>query len=246
MKLDRYIDTFLDFIYPRNIYCILCNESIEKTEKYSLCQSCKEKINFIADRICEKCGKPLDDFYLSKECPDCIKTKHYFTKGFSCVEYNEHMKELVHKLKYKNHRYIAYHMAEMMISQLKKHDLNDIDYIVPVPLYKKKERKRGFNQSELLSKYIGKVMNWKVEKNNLIKIKDTKSQNQLNKDERKNNLENAFFVQAKEDFVDKNILLVDDVYTTGSTIDACSKEIRKAKPKEIYSISFATGKNINF
>ncbi|MCT4605026.1 MAG: ComF family protein [Marinisporobacter sp.] len=244
MKLDAYIDAFLDFVYPRNIYCLLCNESIQKTEKYSLCKSCREKVNFIGDNTCEKCGKPLGDFYISKACPDCIKAKHYFTKGFSCVEYNDPMKELVHKLKYKNQRYVAYHMAEMMIDKLKKQKIDAVDYIIPVPMYKKKEKRRGFNQAYLLSKYIGKAMDWKVEKNNLIKIKDTTPQNQLTKDERKDNLKNVFIIQVKEQFQDQNILLVDDVYTTGNTTDACSKEIKKSSPKSIWVISFATGKNI--
>ncbi|QXM05161.1 ComF family protein [Crassaminicella indica] len=244
MNLGAYIDTFLDLIYPRNIYCILCNESIKKTEKYSLCSSCIQKIKFIEGRACEKCGKPLEDFYFLQECPDCIKTKHFFTKGFSCVEYNEHMKELVYKLKYKNQRYIAYHMAEIMVDKLKKQKLSNIDYIVPVPLYKKKEKNRGFNQADLLSKYIGKAMDWKVSRKNLIKIKDTKAQNQLTRNERKNNLKDAFSVRLLEQFTDKNILLVDDVYTTGSTVDACCREIVKARPKKIYVISFATGKNI--
>ncbi|TCO76474.1 ComF family protein [Marinisporobacter balticus] len=243
-RFSLYIDTVLNFIYPRNIYCILCGKSIEKTEKYSLCNACREKIKFIDDHSCEKCGKPLAELYFQSKCPDCIKTNHAYTKGFSCVEYDDYTKKLVHKLKYKNDRYLSYHMAEMMIEKLQKQGVEDIDLIIPTPLHKKKERKRGFNQAYLLAKYIGKAMNLKVDRKSLIKAKETQSQNQLSKDERKNNLKDAFYVVSKDAFKDKKILIIDDVYTTGSTMNACSEEILKAKPRGIFIMSFATGKNI--
>lgn len=243
-RFSLYIDAILNFIYPRNIYCILCGEAIEKTQSYSLCTSCREKIKFIDNNTCQKCGKPLDETYLPSQCPDCIKTNHYYTKGFSCVEYDEHIKGIVHKLKYKNGRYLAYHMAEMMIDKLQKQGLEDIDLIVPTPLHKRRKRERGFNQAYLLAKYIGKGMDWNVDRKNLIKIEETQSQNQLSRDERKNNLKDVFYAVSKDVFKDKKILIIDDVYTTGSTMDACSKEILKAKPRDIFVISFATGKNI--
>lgn len=243
-RFSLYVDTILNFIYPRNIYCIVCGDAIEKTQPYSICTSCIKKIRFIDSKACEKCGKPLDNTYLPSQCPDCKSTHHYYTKGFSCVEYNENIKEIVHKLKYKNGRYLAYHMAEMMIDKLQKQDVEDIDLIVPTPLNKRRKKKRGFNQAYLLAKYIGKVMDWKVNRKNLIKTKETQSQNQLSRNDRKNNLRDAFRVISKDIFKDKKILIVDDVYTTGSTMDACSKEILKSEPKEIYVISFATGKNI--
>ncbi|WP_129597492.1 ComF family protein [Anaerophilus nitritogenes] len=241
--LCEYLDIFINFIYPRNIYCILCNEPITKDEKYSLCTHCKEKIYFI-DKSCEKCGKPLEKLYIPQKCPDCIETNHYFTKGISCVEYNKEIKKIVHRLKYQNQRYLSYHMAQIMKDQLQKQNIKDIDCIIPVPLYKNKERKRGFNQSYLLSKYLGKWMNTEVEKKTLLKIKDTLSQNQLSKEDRKRNLKNVFVVSSKESIINKTILLVDDVYTTGSTVDACCKELLKENPKEIYILTFATGKNI--
>ncbi|WP_053955779.1 ComF family protein [Inediibacterium massiliense] len=239
----EYLDILLNFIYPRNIYCILCNEPITKDQEYSLCAYCREKIHFI-DRCCEKCGKPLELLYLPNKCPDCMKINHYFTEGFSCVEYNEEMKKIIHRLKYQNQRYLSYHMAQIMKDQLQKQNIKDIDYIFPVPLYKDKERKRGFNQSYLLSKYLGKWMNIKVNQKCLLKIKDTLSQNQLSKEDRKNNLKDAFFVCQEKLVRNKTILLIDDVYTTGNTVDACCKEILKFNPKEIYVLTFATGKNV--
>ncbi len=242
-KLYTYFDSFLNLIFPRNIYCIICNEAIETTEKYSLCHKCRKKVSFISSRECEQCGKPLEPLYLPTKCPDCVMVKHKFTKGYSCVEYNDEMKQLVYKLKYANQRYLSYHMAEIMVDKLNKVALENIDIIIPVPLHKSKLKKRGFNQANLLVKYIRKAKNWPAENRSLIRVRDTHSQNELKKNERKENVKNAFKIVSTEVYKDKNILLVDDIYTTGSTIDSCCRELLKAKPKAIYVITFATGRN---
>ncbi|WZL73731.1 ComF family protein [Clostridiaceae bacterium 35-E11] len=242
--LKEGIEAFLDFIYPRNIYCMVCGRGIEKKEAYALCAACRNKISFVEDKACEKCGKPLSDFYFLELCLDCIGHKHDFTKGFSCVAYDDEMKQLVHRLKYKKERYLAYHMAEMMTDKLRKQGIKEIDCIIPVPLYKRKQRQREFNQAQILAMYIGKNMGWVVDCKNLIRIKDTVPQNALSKEERRNNLKDAFRMVSQAAFMGKTILLVDDVYTTGSTVDACSQELMKAKPKEIFVISFATGRNM--
>ncbi|MBS3994244.1 MAG: ComF family protein, partial [Alkaliphilus sp.] len=85
---------------------------------------------------------------------------------------------------------------------------------------------------------------WHVEDKNLIRTKMTLSQNKLSKDERKDNVKNAFLLTKKEELTGKNILLVDDIYTTGSTFNACCKELQKAKPKAIHVITFTTGRNV--
>lgn len=242
--LKEGIEAFLDFIYPRNIYCILCGKGIEKTEEYSLCTSCRNKVRFIHAKVCKKCGKPLENLYLPEYCPDCIEGNHDFTKGFSCVEYDDYMKQLVHRLKYGKERHLAYHMAEMMTTTLQGQGLKEIDWIVPVPLHRRKQRQREFNQAEILATLIGKAMGWPVDRKNLIRVKNTRSQNELSKEERKINLQDAFQVVSEAVFMGKSILLVDDVYTTGSTIDACAQALIKAKPKEIFAISFATGRNM--
>ena len=242
--LYAYLDTFLNFIYPRDIFCIVCGNGITKHEKYSMCQMCMEKVPFITSRACEKCGKPLESMYLPSKCPDCVSGLHLFHKGYSCVEYNEQMKQLVYGLKYGKKRYFAYHMAEIMVDKLKKQALENMDVIVPVPLHKTKYRERDFNQAQLLGKYIAKGFEWPMDHKNLIRIKTTLSQNKLSKEERKDNVKNAFALMNKEEFTDKKILLVDDIYTTGSTINACCKELLKAKPKAIYVITFTTGRNM--
>ncbi|MBB6216407.1 ComF family protein [Anaerosolibacter carboniphilus] len=242
--VNELIETLLDFVYPRNIYCILCGEVIEKTESYSLCTTCQEQVKFITSRFCEKCGKPLESMYLPQKCPDCIQNVHYFTKGFSCIEYDDNIKKLVYDLKYHNKRYLAYHMAEMMTARFMKLEWEKPDVIVPIPLHPKKEKERGFNQSALIAKYIGESLDIPVEYRSVLRTKETETQNRLNREERKENLKNAFQIIKSQKFTDKKVLILDDIYTTGSTMDACAKELCKMKPKEIIFMTFATGRNV--
>ena len=243
-EVNDLVETLLDFVYPRNIYCLLCGEAIEKTEPYSLCSACRGQIRFITSRFCEKCGKPLESMYLPTKCPDCIQSTHYFTKGFSCVEYDDNIKKLVYDLKYHNKRYLAYHMAEMMTERFMKMGWGKPDLIVPIPLHRKKERDRGFNQSALIARYIGAFLGIPVECKGVLRMKETEIQNKLNREERKENLKNAFKIIENNKFSNKKVMILDDIYTTGSTIDACAKELCKAKPREINCMTFATGRNL--
>lgn len=238
------VDGLLDFVYPRNIECILCGEPIEKTEPYSLCVSCKKGIHFAGEKSCEKCGKPLEELYLPTVCHDCSMSKHCFTQGYTCVAYDGEIKTLIYRLKYGKQRYLAYPIAEMMIAKLKEKNPGQIDWIIPVPLYAGKKRKREFNQSEMIGRYISRKTGWPMDRKNLVRVKDTVTQSKLSKEERKINMKNAFQVLTPEKIRAKKILLVDDIYTTGSTLNSCSKELLRAGALDIYVITFAAGKNI--
>jgi len=237
------VDAVLDFIYPRNIYCLLCEKPIKTDDEYSLCDECRGKIEWIKKPICDVCGKPLDENYDNESCVDCLNNSHMFTKGLSSIVYNGNIKRVVHNFKYHNKRYIGYHMAEIITDTLRQNKIDYIDYIVPVPMHKNKKRQRGFNQSSIIAKYIARNMDLNFNDKNLIKIRDTSEQNKLNKKERFENLKGAFHLNSTDLFREKEILLVDDIYTTGNTVDACCEALNKANPKAIYIASFATGKN---
>ena len=114
-----------------------------------------------------------------------------------------------------------------------------IDAVVPVPLYIKREKKRGFNQATLLSSQFESVLNIPVISNNLVRLKNTPTQTKLTKIERKNNLDKAFKVLDKKEFKGKNVLLIDDVFTTGATTDECSKVLKSVGVKNIYVLTLA-------
>ncbi len=242
--LHEYIDAFLNFIYPRNIYCILCDASIDRDVEYSICDECKGKLRFIKEKTCDKCGKPLDELYLIDRCIDCINSTNYYEKAISCIEYDDLSKTVIYDLKYHKKRYISYHVAEIIYDRLKESDMHSFDIIIPVPLHKAKEKERTFNQASLIGKYIGRMLAVEVDNRTLIRAKNTITQNQLTREERRENLEGAFEVIDNDRVKNKNILLIDDVFTTGATVNECSRKLLEGGAKNIYVATLATGRNM--
>lgn len=244
-KLSKIVfdlkEAFLDLIFPSDIYCISCNAPI-LNKPYSLCESCRQKIVWIEKHSCSKCGKALEPWYIQDKCRDCIHTPHYFTRGFSCVEYGEIERKIVIDFKYYGKAYYAKSIAEMMVDKLKKLDMK-IDYIVPVPLHPLKEKERGFNQSLLLANHISRLMGVPLKSDVLKRVQYTLPQNKLLLKDRKKNLKGAFKVGQIRVLINKNILLVDDVYTTGNTCDECSKALIGQGVENVYIITYAIGKN---
>ncbi|SHK01695.1 ComF family protein [Tepidibacter formicigenes] len=236
------IDTLLDYIYPRNIKCIICKNPIPKTNPYSLCKSCFNEINFIKNG-CIKCGKPLTLFYKEEICFNCKKEDYFFERALSCVEYNDNIHRLMYSFKYGRKTYLAYPIAKVMMDKL-KYEYIDFDYIIPVPIHKKRQRKRGFNQSLLIATNLGKITSKEV-LDILYRKKYTRFLSNLSKKDRKNELKDVFTIKENEHkIIKKNILLVDDIFTTGSTVDEISKILIKHGSGKIYVLTFTTGKNI--
>ena len=243
--LKKIYNVFIDLAFPKSIYCIVCGNLIDKSRRYSLCDRCIEEINWNTDKSCKKCGKILSNEYKELYCKDCLEGTHYFEKGFSCVFYGAAEKELIKDFKYKGKRYYGYHLAEAMADKIKLEDI-EFDYIVPIPMYRGKRRRRGYNQAEILAKYFSELLNGreKYKRKILIRNQDTVPMSSLSLEERKENLKNVFTVNEKYNKMINGsiIILLDDIYTTGTTIDMCSKALLEKGCKKIYFITFASGK----
>lgn len=151
------------------------------------------------------------------------------------------MRQIILKIKYDNKREYLEGFAKLM--SIKYRDLinkSEIDCIIPVPLHKSRQRERGFNQSDILAKHLSKYLNIPSFPDYLGRIKKTKDQKGLNKDERRHNLDNAFIAKDIPVYI-KNVLIVDDVYTTGTTIEKCAIALKKAGVKNIYFLTVCTG-----
>ena len=114
-----------------------------------------------------------------------------------------------------------------------------VDLVVPVPLYKTRQKKRGFNQAEIISVKFNEVLGLHIEVNNLIRKENTPTQTKLTRRERQDNLKNAFEVKNKGAFKNKNVLLIDDVFTTGATTEECTKMLKRAGVKNVYILTLA-------
>ena len=231
-----------DLLFP--VRCPICGEIVDWSKKNNrICEKCRPKLRRITEPFCKRCGKPLKGTQ-EEFCYDCKETKHHYSQGRAVYVYDSMLKQSIGNLKYHNKREYAVFYIEEIATYLKK----DIQRwkplcIVPVPLYKKKRRSRGFNQAELLAKGIGKKMGIPVYSNLLKRRTDTLPQKKLGKKERKENLKQVFYLEKsmETEIKGKNILIVDDIYTTGSTVDQCSKVLKRAGAGEVYFVCIAIG-----
>ena len=242
------LDLVLDFIYPENISCILCNKPIKKINTYSLCKDCFKELNFIQDG-CIKCGKPIIYHSLEKldicGCSYCFNKSFYFDKAISCIEYSDISKSMILGFKYKNKTYMAKYISNIMKEKL---DLENIkfDYITFVPLHKKRMRKRGFNQSEKIAKELEKMIDIPI-LDCIYRKSNTNRLYNLNRKERKIELKNAFLVKENINYANgKNILLIDDIFTTGSTVNEISKLLKLNNVNKIFVMTLLTKSNDNY
>ncbi|MEG2868536.1 MAG: double zinc ribbon domain-containing protein, partial [Terrisporobacter sp.] len=149
----------LDFVYPDNITCIICDKPINKNNTYSMCRECFINLNFILDG-CIKCGKPIINHSLEKQdisgCSSCFNKGFYFDKAIACIEYDDLSKKLILDFKYRNKTFISKYIARIIKEKLEIENLK-FDYILYVPLHKNRFKKRGFNQSEKIATKLSNI-----------------------------------------------------------------------------------------
>lgn len=241
MRINYFLNTILDLIYPRR--CLLCDDLIEINNKENICSKCSVTKMYLSDNICIKCGKPLDNSSNSM-CFDCSKNKHLFTQGRALWEYNHQIKESIYRYKYCNRKDYGPAYAKEMAKFFYKYIDWSIDIVTCVPLHKERLKNRGYNQSEIISRFLGQEL--KIQTNNklLKRENNTKPQKDLSDIERINNIEGAFCYNMEYDCSYKNILIIDDIYTTGSTINECSKVLLNNKANNVYFLTLAIGRGL--
>lgn len=216
---------------------------MNETRPYSLCDDCVSAISWVGSETCSKCGKPIQENQRDDSlCHDCRKYGHSFEKGFTCATYEGHIKEIIRAFKFGNKTYYADHIASIMTDRMMSEKI-DTDIVIPVPMTKKKLRKRGYNQADLVAKRFARNMHLDYDSHILDKVKETGVTSGLSVAERKLNLRGAFQVNelSADDVMDKSILLIDDVLTTGSTADACCESLLSAGAEKVYLLTFAAG-----
>lgn len=295
----------MDFFFPQNITCLICQKPIDPNNTYSLCKDCFEEMTFIKEE-CHKCGKPVinrinfdksddeednladeeikeiednciiltgnneskdvvnlkidddEEYILEKfeeyregygkveekkieytRCKFCENKNFYFDRAISCIEYCDKSKVLVLSLKYYGNTYMSRYIAQVMRDKLEFEQLS-ADYIIPVPLHKKRMRIRGFNQAEKIASYLSECTNIPII-DCIKRNRNTKRLYALNKFQREKELKNAFEVKEdSEEIIGKRIILVDDIFTTGTTVNEISKKLKIYGVDEIIVLTFLT------
>lgn len=295
----------MDFFFPQNITCLICQKPIDPNNTYSLCKDCFEEMTFIKEE-CHKCGKPVinrinfdksddeednladeeikeiednciiltgnneskdavnlkidddEEYILEKfeeyregygkveekkieytRCKFCENKNFYFDRAISCIEYCDKSKVLVLSLKYYGNTYMSRYIGQVMRDKLEFEQLS-ADYIIPVPLHKKRMRIRGFNQAEKIASYLSKCTNIPII-DCVKRNRNTKRLYALNKFQREKELKNAFEVKVdSEEIIGKRIILVDDIFTTGTTVNEISKKLKIYGVDEIIVLTLLT------
>lgn len=229
MANKRWIYKYLiDFIYPNR--CPICGKFI-RWDKL-ICDDCEKVLPLHNESLCEKCGKD--------KCLD--HDQLYFDGIFTLMRYEDSGKEAIYRLKYDRELNFAEYSAEKLCEVLTDKKLDSkIDCITAVPMNKSKKLERGYNQAERLAHFVAVKLK-KPENHKLIcRTADTAEQHTLSADERKAYAERIFYPSGNHsDIKGKTLLLCDDVYTTGSTMNACSKILKESGAEKIYCIAIAT------
>lgn len=228
----------LEILYPAR--CPVCHGVIRG--KGDLCFGCRKKLPYIKEPVCKKCGKELEK-QETEYCRDCQRFSHGFDRGAAVFAYNDVMRRSIAMFKYHNRReYAKFYAKEMVQHCWRFLDRCSPEVIIPIPVHKKKLRQRGFNQAELVAKELGKLLKIPVDTTYLVRIENTTPQKELSRQERKANLKKAFTVKENGKYYHR-ILLIDDIYTTGATMDAVSELLRANGAGNLFFLTICVGRN---
>ena len=308
--IRRLIHELDEAIFPSSIYCECCGSLIDRSRTYSLCDDCIKQFHWITGRTCGKCGKAMPDTSKGWFCYDCMQEKHFFRKGFSCLTYGLHERELMMGLKYAGRGYLARIFGDILYDRMEAEIRSGlfspegeclpgdprqdraavpIELVISVPVSQGRLRKRGYNQSEVMARRL--VQRWQelvreeaaagtvrirpddadtgsglvrsgeavagsmrmdrlflapvYRSDILYRTRETQMLRSLNPTERRMALQGAFAVResAQPLLAGTNVLLIDDIYTTGATADACSKALLEGGAKDVYLLTLASGGN---
>lgn len=226
---------FLDILYPAK--CPVCHQIL--TSNNALVDPrCEKLLHPVLGDYCLKCGRPVtaeEEF-----CRECKGKHRAFDKGRGVFLYNNRMRQsLLHYKYYGNREYGEYYAASICRYMEREIRAWNPDVIIPVPMHARKQRERGFNQAADLASKTGQKLQIPSADGVVIKTRVTKSQKKLNADERRRNLKEAFQVTERLDGL--RILVVDDVYTTGSTMEAMAQVLRQAGAVRIFFVTLCIG-----
>lgn len=228
-------NSFLKALFPKNVACLICKKELNENV-FGVCLNCYKKLPFIEGKTCSKCGRPLKN--LSDYCLACKDEEIFYKKAAAVFVYNDVLKKLVYRFKKNGEQYLSEFFANCLIQKYAVLDF-DCDIVFYVPVHKNVLKRRGFNQSKIISEIFCNVYNMTISNDNLVKTKDTGQQKALSKSDRIKNLEKSFSVNSKSEIKGKNILLIDDVMTTGVTVNECSKVLISAGAKNVYVLTLA-------
>ena len=246
----RAAESLFSVLFPSD--CRICGEPLLNISRLPVCLDCLAQIHPVLGKVCSVCGERVLSTYAStdpdglRRCPVCRRIERPFGRAVAYGSYDGGLRELVHLLKYNGVRPAANVLGRMLaevIAGLEPAFDQDTILVIPVPLFKTRRRQRGFNQAELISKAAVKVYPVRdrlhLRADILQRRRDTHSQIGLTSHQRRENLRGAFVITRAAEVTGREVLLVDDVYTTGTTASECARVLRRAGASQVWVATVA-------
>ena len=239
--LAAFADRLINLLFPRR--CPVCG-GIVWPEGALICPGCITKLSPVRQPVCQKCGKEVLSEGI-EYCADCSRHRRTYDSGMALLNYNEAARHSMAAIKYKNKReYLDFYAAAMGTRMTRRVQVWQAAALVPVPVHPARLRKRGYNQARELAVRLSRIWGIPVDDRLLIRTRKTAPQRTLNPRERLENLQEAFSVRTDPmawGHIPGSVILVDDIYTTGSTIEACSRVLKAAGVERIYYVAVCIG-----
>lgn len=239
-RLTASIRRFAHALLP--VQCASCETALNGDPIPFFCESCWKMIQPIGDICCPCCGRPFPSSLTLKYSPDhvcgpCRLHRPAYTRAWSLYRYSPPLRDAIHLFKYQKKVALADALGALMQRPLI--DSLPIDVVIPVPLHPTRLREREYNQSLLLADRVSRAQHIPLSYDNLIRSRDTPPQTELTRAVRLKNLRGAFAMRRPNDLAGKRILLIDDVFTTGATVNECAKTLRRAGAADVYACTLA-------
>ncbi len=229
----------LDLLFPAR--CVVC-DGIVGRQGEAVCEACRDKILYVREPCCLKCGKQLRQAE-REYCEDCRRMPHFYRQGTALYDYGS-MADSIFRFKYKGRmEYAAFYGRDLY--EKKKQWLRAIhaDALIPVPVHPSRKRARGYNQAELIARELSRHSGIALKTSYVRRVRKTRPLKSLSHAERQNNLKRAFKITAN-DVKLNTIVIIDDIYTTGATVDAMARALKESGVGEVYFMALTVGRGM--
>lgn len=234
--MSKILDVLYNSLFPSEIKCIVCGKDLQKDEIMDICPDCLKSIKFNNGKRCLRCGKNL--WAGSVYCNSCKKSVRFFKNASAPLLYEKPISSMIRRFKYDGKHYLAKPFAKILTYEYAQSKY-EVDLVLPIPMFYKREKERGYNHAKLLAKEFCKLTSLPLDTKNFVRIINTNQQAKLSKDEREKNMHNAFRVIDSGLVKNKKILLIDDIITTGATIDECARVLYECGASEVNALAIA-------
>lgn len=237
--MNSFLSDLIDFIYPP--VCFLCKAALQRSDAGNICLNCRRRIAYVEPPWCARCGRAYaHEPQFEHLCGECITRPRNYRRARSVAHYRGLLRNVLHLFKYGMKQHLALTLGSMMTERLASlHSEWQHDLIMPVPLHPRRLRGRGFNQALSLAAALSRHVRVPLDRFTLKRVRWTKSQVGLSEAQRASNVQDAFLVSRPEAVRDASILLIDDIYTSGSTVDECSRVLMNAGAEAVDVLTLA-------